>query len=66
MQDKKMWTYPELRYVTVNQFKMDYTQLAFEVNKKFHGGADVRTANDVQRIGKSKNIFNKDKDRRLV
>jgi hypothetical protein len=66
MADRRMWTYPELRFIAVNLYKMDYEELASEVNKKFHEGVAIRTSSDVQRVGKGKNIFNKGKDRRQV
>jgi hypothetical protein len=63
MADERMWTYPELKYITVQQYKLGPEELAAEVNRKFHGGQGIRTAADVHKIGKSKNIFNKEKNR---
>jgi hypothetical protein len=66
MAEKKMWTYPELRFIAVNQLKMDPEELAAAVNRQFHQAEEVRSVMDVQRVAKGKNIFNKDKDRRKV
>lgn len=63
MPDGLMWTYPELKYVTVNQYKMDLNDLVAEVNSRFHNGAEVRTALEVGKIMKAKTIFNKEKKR---
>jgi hypothetical protein len=63
MVDGRMWTYPELKFVTVHQYKMDVADLTVEVNRRFHGGVEVRTAADVSRIMKAKTIFNKEKNR---
>ncbi len=63
MSHGRMWTYPELRFATVNQHKLSAEELAAELNRVFHGGQDVRAALDVQRIQKGKTIFNKEKNR---
>jgi len=61
MRDERMWTYQELKYISVHQYKMDMPELASEVNGRFHGGMEVRSPADVARIGKAKTIFNRDK-----
>jgi hypothetical protein len=66
MSDGLMWTYPELKFVTVHQYKMDLSQLVAEVNARFHGGVEIRSAADVGRILKAKTIFNKEKTRKRV
>jgi len=63
MTEGRMWTYPELKYVTVNQYKMEMAELVADVNNKFHGGAEVRSASDLNRVMKGKTIFNKEKAR---
>jgi hypothetical protein len=56
-----MWTYPELRFVHVNQHRLAPDELARQVNIQFHGGDGIRTAADIKRINGGKNIFNRDK-----
>jgi hypothetical protein len=63
MVDERMWTYPELKFVTVHQYKMDLNELVSEVNQRFHGGAQIRSASDVNKVMKGKTIFNKEKNR---
>jgi hypothetical protein len=63
MAGERMWTYPELRFVYANQFKVGAAELVAEVNERFHGGAQVRSAQDVQKVQKGKTIFNKEKKR---
>ena len=55
-----MWTYPELKFVTVNQYRFDVNALANEVNARFHEGQIVRSAREIERIKNSRTIFNKD------
>jgi hypothetical protein len=66
MGDGRMWTYPELKFVTINQYKMDVAELTAEVNKNFHNGAEIRTVADVGKITKAKTIFNKEKNKSRV
>ena len=66
MSSERMWTYPELKFVTVNQYKMDVAELTVEVNKNFHNGAEVRSVAEVNKITKAKTIFNKEKNRNRV
>ncbi|MBD3388675.1 MAG: hypothetical protein GF416_06375 [Candidatus Altiarchaeales archaeon] len=56
----RMWTYPELRFVFVNQLKYTPQELALHVNREFHDGDDVRSAVDIENIKRGRNIFNKD------
>ncbi len=56
-----MWTYPELKYLYVNQNKVSGSQLAEDVNRIFHDGLEARNASDVEKILRSRTIFNKDK-----
>lgn len=58
---EKLWSYPELKHVTVNQYKKSPQQLAQEVNQMYHKGEDVRSPEDISKIFKSRTIFNKDK-----
>ena len=58
-----MWTYPELKFVTVNQYKMGLDDLVAEVNSRFHGGREVRTTVEVGKIVKAKTIFNRERKR---
>jgi hypothetical protein len=60
---ERMWTYPELKFVTAHQYKMDAQELAKEANVKFHLGDEVRSRADIEKILHSKTIFNKDKKR---
>jgi hypothetical protein len=57
----RMWTYPELRFIVANQFKLSDTELVVEVNRRFHGGEAVRTMPEVEKVMRGKNILNKDK-----
>jgi hypothetical protein len=63
MSHGRMWTYPELKFVIANQFKLGGEELAAQLNHRFHGGEGIRTALDVAKVCKSKNIFNKEKNR---
>lgn len=56
---ERMWTYPELRYVFVNRFKLSPNELALAVNNQFHGGQDVRNAMDIERIKRGRTIFDR-------
>ena len=57
----RMWTYPELRCVFVNRFRVSSQELALQLNREFHAGEDVRNARDIEKIKRGKNIFNKNK-----
>jgi len=57
---ERLWTYPELKYVTVHKHKLDGASLAAEVNRKFHEGRPIRSIEEIERIKKGKTIFNKD------
>ena len=61
MADERMWTYPELKFVTIHQYRMDAAELTAHVNRQFHGGSEVRSVADVNRIMKAKTIFNRQK-----
>ena len=56
---ERMWTYPELKFIAVHQFKLDGQTLANEVNRKFHDGERIRTAVEIEKIKNAKTIFNK-------
>jgi len=57
--DVRMWTYPELRFVYVSQRQCSASEVADRVNLDFHGGEQVRTAVDVEKVWRGRNIFNK-------
>jgi len=54
---ERMWTYPELKYVFLNQLKLNPQELAVSVNREFHGGLDVRSPQDIEKIKRGKTIF---------
>jgi hypothetical protein len=59
----KLWSYPELKHVTVNQYKVNIQQLVEEINRIYHNGEPVRSLEDIEKIIKGKTIFNKSKAR---
>lgn len=56
---ERLWSYPELKYVTVNQYKFGSEEMADEINRIYHKGERVRTVEDIEKIKRSKTIFNK-------
>ena len=56
----RMWTYPELKFVFVNQLKLSPQELALQVNREFHDGLEVRSPQDIERVKRGKTIFRKD------
>ena len=54
---ERMWTYPELKFIFVNQLRLSPQELALQVNREFHDGAEVRSAADVERVRRGKTIF---------
>ena len=61
--DERMWTYPELKFITINQHKLDSNALASQVNSKFHEGRDIRSAREIEKIKNARTILNKDEPR---
>jgi hypothetical protein len=55
--DERMWTYPELKFIYVNQLRLSPQELALKVNREFHDGLDVRSPDDINKISRSKTIF---------
>ena len=60
----RMWIYPELRFILAHQYKLDADEIAVEVNGRFHGGADVRTQHDINKVLRGRNIVNRRKRER--
>lgn len=57
----RMWTYPELRFITANKLRMGAVELAQHLNREFHDGIDVRRPQDVEKIKRGRTILNKNK-----
>ena len=57
----RMWTYPELKFVFVNQLRVRPQELAVMVNMEFHGGVDVRSTVDIERVRRNRTIFGESK-----
>ncbi|MBU0761679.1 MAG: hypothetical protein KKD39_01525 [Candidatus Altiarchaeota archaeon] len=55
----RLWSYPELKHVTVNQYNSSSEELAQQVNKIYHRGENIRSAEDIDKIKRGKTIFNK-------
>jgi hypothetical protein len=60
---ERLWTYPELRFITAFQHKFEPVILCAEVNRRFHEGDSIRSPDDVVRILSNKTIFNREKRR---
>jgi hypothetical protein len=56
---ERLWSYPELKHVTVNQYKLGSEELAEEINRLYHKSEPVRSAADIEKIKKAKTIFNR-------
>ena len=61
--EERLWTYPELKFITINQNKLDLNTLANEVNTKFHEGMHVRSAKEIEKIKNARTILNKNEPR---
>lgn len=58
---ERLWTYPELKYVFVNQLKLNPAELALQVNREFHDGLDIRSPHDIEKVRRGRTIFGESK-----
>ncbi len=55
----KLWIYPELRLIKALQNRHTINELKTIINSQFHGGIEVRTDRDIEKIMKGRTILNK-------
>jgi hypothetical protein len=58
---ERMWTYPELKFVFVNQLRLNTRELALQVNRDFHDGFEVRSPQDIEKVKRRRTIFGESK-----
>ncbi len=56
---ERLWTYPELKFIRLHQDDYSAEELRGLVNQKFHGGVEIRSERDIEKIKRGKTIFDK-------